>query len=34
MDVGQNFVPVTNQEEHKLMASAAGLNPIFRQGAA
>jgi aryl-alcohol dehydrogenase-like predicted oxidoreductase len=34
MDIGQNFVPVTNQEEQKLMASAAGVNPIFRLGAA
>jgi len=32
MDIGQNFTPVTNQEERKLMASAAGVNPIFRLG--
>jgi hypothetical protein len=32
MDIGQNFTPVTNQEERKLMASAAGVNPIFRPG--
>jgi len=32
MDIGQNFVPVTNQEEQKLMASAAGVSPIFRLG--
>ena len=34
MDIGQNFTPVTNQEERKLMASAAGVNPIFHLGAA
>ena len=34
MDIGQNFVPVTNEEEQKLMASAAGVNPIFHLGAA
>jgi hypothetical protein len=34
MDIGQNFVPLTNQEGQKLMASAAGVNPIFRLGAA
>jgi predicted aldo/keto reductase-like oxidoreductase len=34
MDIGQQFRPVTNEEEQKLMASAAGVNPIFRLGAA
>jgi predicted aldo/keto reductase-like oxidoreductase len=34
MEIGQNFVPVTNQEGQKLMASAAGVNPIFRVGSA
>jgi predicted aldo/keto reductase-like oxidoreductase len=34
MDIGQQFRPVTNEEEQRLMASAAGVNPIFRLGAA
>jgi hypothetical protein len=34
MDIGQKFVPVTNPEEQKLMASAAGVNPLFRLGSA
>ena len=34
MDIGQKFVPVTDQEERKLMARAAGINPIFRLGSA
>jgi len=34
MDIGQQFRPVTNQEEQRLMASAAGVNPIFHLGAA
>jgi len=34
MDIGEQFRPVTNEEEHKLMASAAGVRPIFYLGAA
>ena len=34
MEIGQKFVPVTDQEERKLMARAAGVNPIFRLGSA
>jgi predicted aldo/keto reductase-like oxidoreductase len=34
MDIGQQFEPITNEEEQKLMASAAGLNPIFHLGTA
>jgi len=34
MDIGQQFKPVTHLEEEKLMATAAGVNPIFRLGAA
>ena len=34
MDIGQKFVPVTNQEERKLMARAAGISPIFHLGSA
>jgi predicted aldo/keto reductase-like oxidoreductase len=34
MDIGEQFKPVTNEEEQKLMASAAGLKPIFHLGAA
>jgi len=32
MDIGQKFTPVTHAEEQKLLASAAGVNPIFRLG--
>jgi predicted aldo/keto reductase-like oxidoreductase len=32
MDIGQQFKPVTEEEQHKLMASAAGVNPIFHLG--
>jgi aryl-alcohol dehydrogenase-like predicted oxidoreductase len=32
MDIGQQFKPVTHLEEQKLMASAAGVNPIFHLG--
>jgi predicted aldo/keto reductase-like oxidoreductase len=34
MDIGEQFEPVTNEEEQKLMASAAGLKPIFHLGTA
>jgi hypothetical protein len=34
MDIGEQFKPVTNEEEQKLMASAADLKPIFHLGAA
>ncbi len=34
MDVGQQFKPITHTEEQKLMASAAGANPIFHLGMA
>jgi predicted aldo/keto reductase-like oxidoreductase len=34
MDIGQQFKPVTKQESAKLMASAAGVNPIFHLGTA
>jgi aryl-alcohol dehydrogenase-like predicted oxidoreductase len=34
MDVGQQFKPVTNEEEQKLLASATGVNPIFHLGTA
>jgi len=34
MDIGQQFKPVTNKEQQKLMASAAGVNPIFHLGTA
>jgi predicted aldo/keto reductase-like oxidoreductase len=34
MDIGQHFEPITKQEQQKLMASAAGVNPIFRLGSA
>ena len=34
MDIGQNFEPVTEREQQKLMASAAGVNPIFHLGTA
>ena len=29
MDIGQQFEPITEQESAKLLASAAGINPIF-----
>jgi predicted aldo/keto reductase-like oxidoreductase len=29
LEIGQNFKPVTEEEEQKLMAGAAGVNPIF-----
>jgi predicted aldo/keto reductase-like oxidoreductase len=32
MDIGQNFEPVSEEEHQKLMASAAGVNPIFHLG--
>jgi len=32
MDVAQKFEPVTEQEQAKLMATAAGVNPLFRLG--
>jgi predicted aldo/keto reductase-like oxidoreductase len=32
MDIGQHFEPVSEEEQHKLMASAAGVNPIFHLG--
>jgi hypothetical protein len=34
MDIGQHFEPVTEEEHQKLMASAAGVNPIFHLGTA
>jgi hypothetical protein len=34
MDIGQQFEPVSEQESAKLMASAAGVNPIFHLGTA
>jgi predicted aldo/keto reductase-like oxidoreductase len=34
MDIGLHFEPVTNKEEQKLMASTAGVNPIFHLGTA
>jgi predicted aldo/keto reductase-like oxidoreductase len=34
MDIGQQFKPLTNEEEQKLLASAAGVNPIFHLGTA
>jgi aryl-alcohol dehydrogenase-like predicted oxidoreductase len=34
MDVGQNFQPITDAEQHQLIAGASGVNPIFRPGAA
>jgi len=34
MDIGEQFEPVTEQESAKLMASAAGVNPIFHLGTA
>ena len=34
MEIGQHFKPIDEQESAKLMASAAGVNPIFHLGAA
>jgi predicted aldo/keto reductase-like oxidoreductase len=34
MDIGQQFKPVTEEEQHELMASAAGVAPIFHLGSA
>ena len=34
MDIGQQFKPITNKEQLKLMASAGGVNPIFHLGTA
>jgi len=34
MDIGQHFEPVSEEEHQKLMASAAGVNPIFHLGTA
>jgi predicted aldo/keto reductase-like oxidoreductase len=34
MDIGQEFKPVTEEEQQKLMAGAAGVNPIFHLGSA
>jgi predicted aldo/keto reductase-like oxidoreductase len=34
MDIGQHFGPVSEEEQQKLMASAAGVNPIFHLGPA
>ena len=34
MDIGQQFEPVTEQESAKLLAGAAGVNPIFHLGTA
>ena len=34
MDVGQNFQPITEPEQQRLMAGATGVNPIFHLGAA
>jgi hypothetical protein len=34
MDIGQRFEPVTEHEQQKLMASAAGVSPIFHLGSA
>ena len=34
MDIGQQFEPITEQESAKLLASAAGINPIFHLGTA
>jgi len=34
MDVAQNFQPISAEEEKTLMASAAGVEPIFHLGTA
>ena len=34
MDIGQHFEPVSEEEQHMLMASAAGVSPIFHLGSA
>ena len=34
MEIGQRFEPVTEHEQQKLMASAAGVSPIFHLGSA
>jgi predicted aldo/keto reductase-like oxidoreductase len=34
MDIGQHFEPVSEEEHQKLMARAAGVNPIFHLGTA
>jgi len=34
MDIGQHFEPLTEEEQQKLMAGAAGVNPIFHLGTA
>lgn len=33
MDIAQNFQPITETEQHQLMAGATGVNPIFHLGA-
>ena len=33
MDVGQNFQPITEPEQQRLIAGATGVNPIFHLGA-
>ena len=34
MDIAQNFQPVTETEQHRLMVGASGVNPIFHLGVA
>ena len=34
MEIGQNFQTITDAEQNRLMASAAGMNPIFHLGTA
>jgi predicted aldo/keto reductase-like oxidoreductase len=34
MEVGQNFQPITEPEQQRLIAGATGVNPIFHLGAA
>lgn len=33
MDIGSNFLPITETEQHRLMAGASGVDPIFHLGA-
>ena len=34
MDVAQNFKPLTDEENHQLLARAKGVSPLFHLGAA
>jgi hypothetical protein len=34
MEIGQNFATISDAEQNRLIASAAGMNPLFHLGTA